>query len=335
VGLLVVVEVRGDPDALARDRAGSSARVGISYHGAVPDIRLPPPPGVDVLDVELFGTANLSCSYLLHATEPVLIETGPATVFPTVRAHLDRLRVEPRHVVLTHIHLDHGGGVGHVADLFGGATIWVHDIGAPHVVDPTRLVASARRLFGDALDTLYGEPIPVPDERIRVMAEGTVIPLGDRELRVLYTPGHARHEVTLYEADSGAAFVGDTAGVCYGEGWQKPATPPPEFDLDAALDSIARVQQLRPKTICFTHFGTGSEAVLDEAASDLRRWDAILRPLVERGATDDEMLAALEPGVGEPPGTDAFVASATELSSTRNSMLGYARYYRKQIEARG
>jgi hypothetical protein len=95
------------------------------------------------------------------------------------------------------------------------------------------------------------------------------------------------------------------------------------------------VQQLRPKTICFTHFGTGSEAVLDRAAGDLRRWDSILRPLVEQGVTDDELLAALEPDVGEPPGTDSFVSSATELSSTRNSMLGYARYYRKQIEARG
>jgi glyoxylase-like metal-dependent hydrolase (beta-lactamase superfamily II) len=301
----------------------------------VPEPRLPPPTGVEVIDVELFGTKELSCSYLVHASEPALIETGPATVFDTLRTGLDRIGVEPKHVVLTHIHLDHGGGVGHVARLFPGATIWVHDVGAPHVVDPTRLVASARRLFGDALDTLYGEPDPVSEDRLRVMEEGTVIDLGDRQLRTLYTPGHARHEVTLYESESGAAFVGDTAGVCYGEGWQKPATPPPEFDLDAALHSIARVQKLKPKTVCFTHYGPGAESVLDRAAGDLRAWDGILRPLVERGADEDELIAALEPTVGEPPGSVAYVSAATELSSTRNSMLGYLRYYRKQLEAKG
>lgn len=296
-------------------------------------LRPPAPAGVDVLDVELFGTPNLSCSYLVNATEPALIETGPATVFETVKRELDARRIEPLHVVLTHIHLDHGGGAGHVAKLFPEATIWVHDIGAKHVADPTRLVASARRLFGEALDTLYGEPEPVPEGRVTAMEEGTVISLGDRSLRVLYTPGHASHEVTLYEEDSGTAFVGDTAGVCYGEAWQKPATPPPEFDLDAALDSIARVQKLRPKTICFTHFGPGAESVLDKAAQDLRAWDSLLRPLVEKGAEEDELLAVLERQVGEPPGDADFRSSAADLSSTKNSMLGFLRYYRKRAEA--
>jgi glyoxylase-like metal-dependent hydrolase (beta-lactamase superfamily II) len=163
------------------------------------------------------------------------------------------------------------------------------------------------------------------------MEEGTRISLGDRDLRVLYTPGHARHEVTLYEDDSGTAFVGDTAGVCYGEDWQKPATPPPEFDLEAALDSLARVQRLKPKTICFTHYGPARESALEEAVRDLREWDATLRPLVVRGAEEDELLRAIEPAVGEPPGTDTFVRAATDLSSTRNSLLGFLRYYRKTL----
>jgi glyoxylase-like metal-dependent hydrolase (beta-lactamase superfamily II) len=289
------------------------------------------PPGVEVLDVKLFGAENLSCSYLIDAAEPVLIETGPATVFETLRSRLTERGVEPKHVVLTHIHLDHGGGIGHIADLFPGATIWVHDVGAPHIVDPSRLVNSARRLFGDALDTLYGEPKPVSESRIRIMEEGTVVPLGDRELRVLYTPGHARHEVTLYDPDSGVAYVGDTAGVCYGDAWQKPATPPPEFDLEAALDSIARVQKLKPSMICFTHFGPANESALEEAARDLREWDETLRPLVLRGADDVELIAAIEPAVGAPPGDPDFVAAAVELSSNRNSVLGYLRYYRKNV----
>jgi glyoxylase-like metal-dependent hydrolase (beta-lactamase superfamily II) len=297
----------------------------------VSDLRLPPPEGIEVIDVRLFGAPELSCSYVVHAAEPALIETGPATVFSTVRDELTRRRIEPKHIVLSHIHLDHAGGIGHVAELFGDATIWVHDIGAKHIVDPTRLVASARRLFGDSLDTMYGEPIPVAEPRIRVMEEGTRIPLGDRELRVLYTPGHASHEVTIYEDDSGTAFVGDTAGVCYGESWQKPATPPPEFDLEAALDSIGRVQQLKPQRICFTHFGIAQESALEEAARDLREWDEKLRPMVLRGADEEELLAAIEPSVGEPPGEESFVKAATDLSSTRNSMLGYLRYYTKHV----
>lgn len=297
----------------------------------MPEIRLPVPDGVDLIDVGLFGAPELSCSYLVHAAEPALIETGPATVFDTVRSELDARGVEPKHVILSHIHLDHGGGVGHVAELFGDATIWVHDVGARHVADPARLIASARRLFGDALDAMYGQPRPVAEGRIRAMEEGTRIPLGDRDLRVLYTPGHARHEVTIYDDDSQTAFVGDTAGVCYGPDWQKPATPPPEFDLEAALDSIGRVQRLKPRTICFTHYGPAREAALEEAARDLREWDAKLRPLVASGAGEEELLAALEPSVGDPPGDASYVRAATDLSSTRNSLLGFLRYYEKNV----
>src|SRR3990172_6352035 len=104
------------------------------------------------------------------------------------------MRVTPKHVVLTHIHLDHAGGAGHVARVFPEATVWVHEVGAPHVADPTRLVASASRLYGDALDMMWGPTDPVPEGRIRAVGEGDVIGLGDRELRVLYTPGHASHE---------------------------------------------------------------------------------------------------------------------------------------------
>lgn len=301
------------------------------YPGDVTELRFPVPDGVEVIDVELFGARNLSCSYLLHAAEPALVETGPATVFPTIERELTRRGIEPRHVVLSHIHLDHAGGAGHVSALFPGATIWVHDIGARHVVDPTRLVASARRLFGDALDTMYGEPEPVPDERLRAISDGDVIPLGDRELRVLYTPGHASHEVTLYDPDARAAYVGDTAGVCYGESWQKPATPPPDFDLQAALDSINRVKELRAETICFTHFGPGPEAMLDRAAQDLRRWDEVLRPLAARGAELDELVAAVDAVSGPPPGDAAYQDAAQTLSSNENSVLGYARYYRKHV----
>lgn len=292
--------------------------------------RVPPPPGVQVLDVELFGVRGISCSYVIDAAEPVLIETGPTTVHDAVVRGLDELKVTPRHVVLTHIHLDHAGGVGHVARAFPGATIWVHEVGARHVVDPSRLLASARRIFGDALETLWGEPDPVDEGRIRAISEGTVIPLGDRELRVLYTPGHAAHEVTLYDPDSGAAFVGDTAGVYLTDSWQKPATPPPEFDYEAALESIERVRGLHPTAICFTHYGPAGEPALDRAAADLRRWDAVLRPLVLASKPMDELVAAVSAHVASPEESEEYLDAVDKLSSLEASIGGYVRYYQKR-----
>ena len=297
------------------------------------DLRLPTPDGIEILDVELFGAPELSCSYLVHAAEPALIETGPATVFETrQRASSIARNVEPKHIVLSHIHLDHAGGVGHVAELYPGRD----DLGPRHRRPPHRRSDATRRERAPAVRRRARHDVRrtrcrSPSSGSRVMEEGTRIPLGDRDMHVLYTPGHASHEVTLYDDDSGTAFVGDTAGVCYGEGWQKPATPPPEFDLDAALDSIARVQKLKPTPICFTHYGPTHESALEEAAKDLREWDDLLRPLVLRGADEEELLAAIDPVVGAPPGNEEFAHAATELSSTRNSLLGYLRYYQKRV----
>jgi glyoxylase-like metal-dependent hydrolase (beta-lactamase superfamily II) len=220
-----------------------------------------------------------------------------------------------------------------VARVFPEADIWVHEVGAKHLADPTRLLASARRVYGDAMETLWGPSDPVDEHRIRSINEGDVIPLGDRELRVLYTPGHASHEVTLFEPDSKAAFIGDTAGVCLAESWQKPATPPPDFDLEASLESIERVKGLRAEAICFTHFGPAREPALDKAAQDLLRWDHVLRPMAMKDASVDEMLEALRP-LHEPiPSSDDYSGAVNDLSSLRASLGGYLRYYQTRFDA--
>lgn len=284
-----------------------------------------------MIDVRLFGVEGLSCSYVVDAAEPALIETGPTTVLGAVVEGLEALKIAPKHVVLSHIHLDHAGGAGHVCALFPEATVWVHEVGAKHMIDPARLVASATRIYGEAMDTLWGPVQPVPEARLQAIGDGDVIALGDRELRVLYTPGHASHEVTLYEPDTGAAFVGDTAGVCLGADWQKPATPPPDFDLEAALDSIERVKGLKANAICFTHYGPAREPALDQAATDLRRWDAVLRPMVLREAGVEEMVAELRKLHRPLKARDDYDRAADELSSFEASLGGYVRYYRQRL----
>ncbi len=148
--------------------------------------------------------------------------------------------------MVTHIHLDHAGGVGDIASMFPSAEVVVHEKGARHLVDPTRLMASARMVYGDALDVLFGELAPVPADRLRALDDVGEVDLGDgRRLESYYSPGHAKHHVGLLDSVSGDLYVGDAAGVYIPEtGDLRPATPPPDFDLDVALASIGRFAAL-------------------------------------------------------------------------------------------
>lgn len=275
------------------------------------------PDGIRLIDVELFGVKEVSCSYWVDAAEPALIETGPATVFEILTRSVPG---PPAHIVLTHIHLDHAGGAGHVAKVWPDATIWVHTAGAPHVIDPTKLISSARRLYGDKLDEWFGEPQPVPEDRVRAVDEGDCIDLGDRQLKIFHTPGHASHEVTIQDSHTGCVFTGDTAGIFTGESMHRPATPPPEFDLPLAISSIERVKSLNPSAICFTHYGAGSLETLDVAIADLRRWDEVLRPIKDSSIEElIEAIDTLDPSGRPPLGT---------LMPTEVNVLGFARYYK-------
>ncbi|HYV00731.1 MAG TPA: MBL fold metallo-hydrolase, partial [Actinomycetota bacterium] len=160
-------------------------------------------PGITAIDTMMAGRSTVTSAYLIRADEPTLVETGPTTSFEAVLEGLDQLGLGPldlAHVVVTHIHLDHAGGVGRVAARFPRATVWVHDRGAPHLADPTRLVASAARLYGEQrLHELFGPVDPVPGERLRSVGEGDSVRLGTRRLDVMYTPGHASHHVSLVD----------------------------------------------------------------------------------------------------------------------------------------
>ena len=191
---------------------------------------------------------------------PVLVETGSQSSVPVLLAALDDLGVAPADlagVVVTHIHLDHAGGVGDVARAFPGATVYVHEKGARHLADPTRLVDSAARVYGPLLDSLYGRLDPTPPERLHVLADGEEIRIGpDRVLVAVDSPGHAKHHVAVHDSVSGILFAGDAVGVRLPDaGVLRPATPPPDFDLDQALHSLARFAERRPSGIALAHYG--------------------------------------------------------------------------------
>ena len=225
---------------------------------------------------------------------PLIIDPGPASTLPALRAGLGELGYEVDDIaalLLTHIHLDHAGGTGTLARENPRLAVYVHELGAPHVADPSKLLKSATRLYGAKMDELWGEVAAVPSERIQVLCGGERLALGGREFQVAYTPGHAAHHVSYFEPAAGVAFVGDTGGLmsprlpCV-----LPVTPPPEFDLEAWLDSIHRIRMWGPREIVLTHYGPSTEPEhhLEDLRSAILVWAEYARDSLSQTGTDRE-----------------------------------------------
>jgi len=294
-------------------------------------------PGVLQIDTLLGGWHQVTAGYLVTGDAPILVETGSQTSVPHLLAALDELGVAPGDlagVAVTHIHLDHAGGVGDVAAAFPQATVYVHERGARHLVDPAKLVNSAAMVYGDLLDSLYGRLTPTPAERVHVLADGeelTVSP--NRTLTVVDSPGHAKHHLALHDSDSGLLFAGDAVGVRLPDvGILRPATPPPDFDLDQALNSLRRFGERRPAGIALAHYGLvpDPQAILEEAEGTLRRWAEV----AEAAWREDRDIAdALSDAFGaELEGTDP---AQREKLETLNGIHSNAAGFRRWLDTRG
>lgn len=252
------------------------------------------------IDTKMAGYDGITAGYLIRSSRPCLVETGTSTSAPVVRAALAALGISAADlatVVVTHIHLDHAGGAGDIAALFPSAEVVVHERGARHLVDPTRLMASARMVYGDALDVLFGDMAAVPADRVRSLEDVGTVDLGDgRQLASYYSPGHAKHHVGLLDSLSGDLYVGDAAGVYIPEtGDLRPATPPPDFDLDVALGSIAKFGSLGPSRLLFSHYGpvTDVAGTLTRSAEELSVWVAETRAARSAGMDLDHAVEAV------------------------------------------
>ncbi len=202
--------------------------------------------GLEAIDLQHLGREQSICCF---RQGDLIIDPGPEVCS---RRLIDALGDEPpQAILLTHIHLDHAGATGSLVARWPQTEVWVHERGAPHMIDPSKLIASATRLYGKRMAQLWGEIVPVPAARVRVLGGGEQI--GD--WRVVYTPGHARHHVSYIHMPSGTAFVGDVAGVRRLSGPVMAPTPPPEVDLAAWESSIALLEQAAPQRLAITHFG--------------------------------------------------------------------------------
>lgn len=213
-----------------------------------------------LLDLDFRDTEGLIAAYLLPQEEGwTLVETGPTTCREALLAAVDRAGVAPaevRRILVTHIHLDHAGGMGSLAEAFPRATFYAHELGVPHLLDPTRLIASARRAWGEASDALWGTIVPLPAARLVALHGGESFPLKGGTLSVLATPGHARHHLAFFDSGIRAVFAGDGAGVRLEHGTRlRPAVPPPDLDLEALFSSLEVMRRTDPRLLLLSHFG--------------------------------------------------------------------------------
>ena len=215
---------------------------------------------IEIVDLNFMGTEHVIASFLLLGEgSAALVETGPTTCLERLTGGLSDHGVSPedvRQVFLTHIHLDHAGASGHLAELLPNATFYVHEVGHPHMVDPSKLLKSATRIYGERMDELWGEARPVPEDRLEILKGGEELEAAGGSLVAHYTPGHAYHHLAYLEPGSGALFAGDVAGIRLpGQSYVRPPTPPPKIEVELWVRSIERIRQLAPGSLPPTRFG--------------------------------------------------------------------------------
>jgi glyoxylase-like metal-dependent hydrolase (beta-lactamase superfamily II) len=297
----------------------------------------------DIIDTKMHGYDRITGAFVVHADKTALIETGPKSSADHVFAGLEDLGVDHLDwILVTHIHLDHAGAAGTIARHFPDAMIGVHEVGAPHLADPTKLWASAARIYGDDMERLWGGMDPLPEERIHALGDGDKVDLGGRVLEAVETPGHAYHHHAYLDDASGTLFAGDALGVRLPDiGFVRPATPPPEFHLEKAIASIERLRTLRPDSLCLTHYGPAVDATVDETCDEaiaaLRRWGQWVE-LARTKSLDLDRASELVKQEARSAYEDTLPPEAvTRLEQTTSYWMntwGYMRYFDKREERR-
>lgn len=254
-----------------------------------------------VVDLQFQGEDGVIAAFLFDDGRDVgLVETGPASTLPyllealtSIENGLERLTS----IVVTHIHLDHAGAVGHLLRRAPNARVFVHEVGAPHLIDPTKLLRSAARIYGNQMEPLWGEMIPAPSERVVPVRDNEILSVGGRSLRVLYTPGHASHHIALYDDSTASVFTGDVAGVrMQGSTHVRPPTPPPDIDLDLWRASIDRIAALHPEWLFLTHFGAfrDLDRHMESLLGRMQAWTNLVRTSVENGEDAPAIVDSLQ-----------------------------------------
>jgi len=292
---------------------------------------------ISLIDVAppLPGFDNFIAVYALEAGEIAIVDTGPSASVVNLLSGLRQLKIEPAavgYVLATHIHIDHGGGIGKAVKEMPKAKVVVHERGGPHLIDPTRLWEESQRTLGQQA-LAYQAIEPVPAEKVITARSGMRLDLGGTEIEVVETLGHASHHLSFFDRGKGILFAGEAAGVYIGSAdLMRPATPPP-FNLEPALTSLDRLIQLEPTSLCYGHFGLATEAVhrMRKHRQQLLLWAKIIAAAVERKAGYEEMGREIREKDAALAGLDRLPPDERnrELYFINNSIMGFAGYFQR------
>lgn len=298
---------------------------------------------ITTLDVNWVGRSHSIAAALLEADgHYALVDPGPESTYATLCERLKSRGIsiaQVESIFLTHIHLDHAGASGSLVRDNPRLTVNVHALGAPHMIDPSRLLASAARLWPDTLHQLFGETLPVPKGNLRILEGGETLTLGSRKFSVAYTPGHASHHVSYFDETAGVAFVGDTTGIRIDNGpYILPATPPPDITLETWEKSFATILERRPTRLFLTHFGYTERPAehIDEFRDRLHHWADLAADALRSNGSEAEAKASFVSRAHAEMAHRLGSAEADHYAFTAGldlSFLGLARYLRKRAEA--
>ena len=286
-----------------------------------------------LIDVEPAGLENFVASYVLRGTEAAIVESGPASSVPNLLLGLKQIGVGPEevsYVAVSHVHLDHGGGVGALVERLPRAKVVVHSRGAPHLAHPEKLWQQSKEVLGGIAE-FYGEPVPVPEDRIMPASDGMTLDLGQGVgLRVVETLGHASHHQSYLETFGGGVFPGDAAGIYLSQFDTVVPTTPAPFRLDIALASLDKLAGLGPTALYYSHFGPASHAVerLRAYADQLRLWARIVSDAIAEKQGVEQMRERIIRGDASIGKAVGFIDAHPVLGETvfGNSVKGIAEF---------
>lgn len=298
-------------------------------------------PGAWQVSLPFLGEHEIIGSYLLaRENELAIIDPGPESMLEDLLASIREAGFDPQdvtHVLATHVHLDHAGAAGSLVRQLPKAQVYVHSKGAPHLIDTSKVVASAARIYGERMRPLWGEIEPAPAERVRTLEGGDVLKVAGRRLEVHYTPGHAVHHVIYFDAHSGELFAGDVAGVRLpGVDYVKPPTPPPDLDLEAWSDSIGLIRSLRPDVLYIGHYGAVKDIGqhFGRLREKLHDWGEFVLAQMRKSKNEAEIIALLiehtQPEL-QRVARDPHELQRYEIASNYPmTVQGYMRYWKKK-----
>ena len=302
---------------------------------------MPLPADTRLIDLLHLGRPHIIGTYLLLGDQPALIDPGPASTLDNLEAGLAAhglALADIQILLLTHIHLDHAGATGTLLRRYPHMRVYVHQRGAPHLGAPEKLIQSATRLYGDTMGRLWGPILPVPETAISTLSGGETLRIGGRTLRVYDSPGHASHHVFYFEEQSGAAWIGDTGGVCRPDApVARPATPPPDIDIEAWGRTLDTLRSLNPTALLLTHFGPAYRppSYIEDYRAALLEWAAVVQAGLASGEDEASQIARLDALAQQSFGPAGSAEDATlyeQASSTTLSWHGLARYWRKRAQ---